>query len=97
MPKVKYAGTAINDLIVPALSLGQAEAFDELISNISPLDGETKTAYAKRLLPMVAVAVQRNYPDMTVEQIADALDFENFNLAVKAALALSDAPKTRGE
>lgn len=98
MPKVKYAGIPINDLIVPALSIGQAEEFDSLISSISPAEGELRTAYAKRLLPLVAAAVRRNYPDMTDAQVADELDFDSFNAAVKAALAISDGTaKTRGE
>jgi hypothetical protein len=101
--KVKYSGVPVNDLIVPALSIGQAEDFDALISAIAPLTepaAESRTAYAKRLLPLVAAAVRRNYPEMTDAQVADDLDFDSFNLAVKAALAISDAnapAKTRGE
>jgi hypothetical protein len=99
MAKVKYAGVPINDLIVPALSIGQAEEFDDLISTVAPLTDppEKRTAYAKRLLPLVAAAVRRNYPDMTDPQIADALDFDTFNFAVRAALAINDTAKTRGE
>jgi hypothetical protein len=100
MAKVKYAGTPINDLIVPALSIGQAEEFDQLIVAVKPAEGELRTAYAKRLLPLVATAIKRNYPEMTETQIADDLDFNSFNAAVRAALGLNDdaAPaKTRGE
>lgn len=100
MPKVKYAGIPINDLIVPALSIGQAEEFDALIQQVSPKPDELRTAYAKRLLPLVAAAVRRNYPELTDEAIAQDLDFDSFGLAVKAALAITDASapaKTRGE
>jgi hypothetical protein len=98
MPKVKYAGIPINDLIVPALSIGQAEAFDSLISSIAPAEGELRTVYAKRLLPLVAAAVRRNYPDMTDAEVANELDFDSFNASVKAALAIGDGTaKTRGE
>jgi hypothetical protein len=100
MPKVKYAGIPVNDLIVPALSIGQAEEFDALIVAVSPTEGEARTAYAKRLLPLVATAVRRNYPEMTDSDVAEALDFDTLNVAVRAALALQEAggaPKTRGE
>jgi len=100
VPKVKYAGVPVNDLIVPALSIGQAEEFDALIQTVAPLENEQRTAYAKRLLPLVAVAVRRNYPDMTDAEVARELDFDSFNGAVRAALGLSNATtpaKTRGE
>jgi hypothetical protein len=100
MPKAKYAGIPINDLIVPALSIGQAEQFDELVQQVTPKPEELRTAYAKRLLPLVAAAVQRNYPEMTEADVAAALDFDCFSVAVRAALALADpaaAAKTRGE
>jgi len=102
MARVKYAGVPVNDLIVPALSIGQAEEYDALVANVVPFaePPESRTSYAKRLLPLVAAAVRRNYPEMTDEQVASDLDFDSFNVALKAALAINDAStsaKTRGE
>lgn len=100
MPKVKYAGIPINDLIVPALSVGQAEDFSALLSAAAPTEGELRVDHAKRMLPLIAAAVRRNYPEMSDSDIAEAIDFSTINVALRAALGMNDAdapPKTRGE
>jgi hypothetical protein len=97
MARVKYAGVPVNDLIVPALSIGQAEELDSLVSNLAAADGESRGAHAKRLIPLVAAALRRNYPDMSDEDVARDIDFDSLTIAVRAALALTATEKTRGE
>jgi hypothetical protein len=100
MPKTKYSGVAIDagdsPLIVPALS------FRQLQDNAPLLDrtGDTNASPSERIaakVEAIALALTRNYPEMTVAEAAEYLDLNNIGLAFEAALGASKENKTRGE
>lgn len=107
MAQVKYAGIKINlggeDLIVPALSAGQAEQFDPEIAAINAAFKETttsgKTPFAlySRWIPIYCAAIGRNYPEMTELRLRDDVDLSNHIPLQHAVLGIDKDSLTRGE
>ena len=91
--------TGDSHLIIPSISCGQADALaDALDKNVTiqPLpenpSDEQKSAYRKAIrdrraawMEVITAAVQRNYSQMTPEQVADALSEEHIREAFLAA------------
>ena len=76
--------------IVPALSLKQFRENLAVLTADIPA-GEGLDAQVDRFMPVILLAVQRNYPDITLENLNDWLDMSNFRemyLAVQGASGL---------
>lgn len=98
---IKFKGVAIfmngQQYIVPSLSLRQfREHFTALTEPIEAADGDGLFAQFKKYVPIIALALQRNYEDVTEEQLFDWLDLNTFRqtfLAVQAASGMKvEAP-----
>ncbi len=93
-------GVAVNlggvDYIIAPLNLRQAEELEPIISGlVQAPEGETVAAAIKRGLPIILASLQRNYPDITAEQLADLIDLGNFRACIDAVTSTSGY--TKGE
>ena len=86
---VQFKGVAFfmngREYIVPSLSLRQLEANYEVLARAGDIlsiegeGGEKKIIEAfKVYVPIIALAVQRNYPEVTEENLWEWLDIGNF-------------------
>ena len=96
MEQVRFNGKPLfldgKEYIVPSLSLRQVRDNHETLSqthvvNLDDADGVLKliALYA----PVIGMALRRNYPDVTDEQVLDWLDLSNFAEAVAIVQAMS--------
>ncbi len=79
--KPKYDGASVymdgKEWIVPALSLRQFR--DNYQTLAVPFKmSDDYAAFLKERLPIALAAMQRNYPDLTEEQLLDMLDLKTF-------------------
>ena len=63
--------------IVPALSLKQFRENLEVLTAKIP-DNEPLDAQVDRFLPVILLAMNRNYPEITLDDLSDWLDLSNF-------------------
>ena len=71
------------------------KALRELAGNISALQGIEKGQMPNAeqmgiLVKLAHASIQRNYPDITEEQVAEDLDFGNFTSVLNAVMGASD-------
>jgi len=100
---VKFRGIAIECgdkvLIVPPLSTKQLEDFSEQLDLLTaPKDFSFKT-WGKfvhdNMVPVALAALQRNYPEITEEEVLDFIDTDNYAAILNAFLGQSKADKVR--
>jgi hypothetical protein len=83
------------DWLVPPLSLAQLQRFLPRVQELSaagqvgPAMGPEQLAV---LLDIVTAALQRNYPEITSEQVANMLDLGNARTVLAATLAAPEPP-----
>jgi hypothetical protein len=91
--KPKYAGVPVymdgREWIIPALSLRQFREHYETLRKTDDLAEENWKEILQTRLPIVLLAIQRNYPDMTEEQLLDMIDLNTFLTVVKAIASAS--------
>jgi hypothetical protein len=97
--KLKYPGVPVyingQNFYIPSLS---TRDFREHYAEISKEDEENPAESFDRLIPIIGLAVRRNYPDVSDEQLAEWLDLYTFRQAVKAmANASGMEPVTEGD
>jgi hypothetical protein len=101
MQKLKYLGVPVymngQNYYVPSLSTKDFRLNYELLTtplaeNASPVDG------FERILPVIGLAVRRNYPEVTDENLADWLDLTTFPAMIQAVQGASGVvPVPEGE
>lgn len=94
MIDVKYEGTAItlggDKYIVPALTLKQVRF--SLKDDLAKLQAGDAAAQGESLdagMRIILAALQRNYPDMTEDKLADLIDLRNFREIIPAVMGIS--------
>lgn len=90
MEQVRFKGVPFflngREYIVPSLSLRQVQENDELLAQVHTVDISDREGVKKLMklyIPIVGMALRRNYPDVKNEELADWLDLSNFSEAVK--------------
>ncbi len=101
MQKLKYLGVPVymngQNYYIPSLSTRDFRANYELLTAEAP-EGAGPFESFDRFLPVILLAMQRNYPDITAEQLAEWLDLHTFQLAVRAVQSASGlTPVPEGE
>ena len=99
--KLKYLGVPVfmdgQNYYVPSLSVCDFRAhYDDLVKQFPPETPfeEIYNHYA----PIILLAVNRNYPDLSGEQLEKMFDLYTFKLAIKAVQAASGIePVSEGE
>src|ERR1700731_3390182 len=75
-------GTTVNlggqDYIVPPLALGQLRVLMPRVQQLAGLDAtQMGDAQLKTLIEILTAALQRNYPELTTDQVENLLDLGN--------------------
>jgi hypothetical protein len=79
--KPKHAGKPVTlggrEYIIPSLSVNQAqELWPDLMAAERDVTVENLPQKWAQMLPIVAAAIKRNYPEMTVEEIGDLVGLD---------------------
>jgi hypothetical protein len=101
MQKLKYLGVPIfmngQNYYLPSLSTKDFRANYYVLTAPVPEDAGPFASF-DRFLPIILLALNRNYPDVIAEQLADWLDLHTFKLAVSAVQDASGIePVAEGE
>lgn len=103
MPEVlKYSGHRVRvggkSMVVPSLSIAQfQEHYDELSK---PATADTKEEVIRRfttMVPILGMAIRRNYPDITDEWLKEELDLISFPETLRAVQNASGMELVPGE
>jgi hypothetical protein len=86
MAKLNYCGVPVymngKNYYIPSLST--RDFMQHEVDLVSVVEGETGAQHIQRLMPVIGLAVRRNYPDLTDEQLMEMLDVHTYILAVRA-------------
>ena len=74
------------DWLVPPLTLGQLRRLMPKVRQLSEIGGSMGDAQISVLVEIVAAAMQRNYPEATVEVVENLLDLGNASVVLNAVL-----------
>jgi hypothetical protein len=74
------------DWLVPPLTLGQLRRLMPKVRQLTEIGASMGEAQIGVLVEIVATALQRNYPDATVEMVENLLDLGNATVALNAVL-----------
>jgi hypothetical protein len=89
--------TAIGNLTVSSLTLGELRQMDSIFSEGMSASTNGITALLK-YLPVIFSATRKAHQDLTVDQLENGLTLEDFNLLLSAVLEVSGLKKaTTGE
>ena len=85
------------DWLVPPLTLGQLRRLMPKVRQLTEIGASMGEAQIAVLIEIVATALQRNYPDATVETVENLLDLGNASAVLNAVLTgsglkLRDSP-----
>jgi hypothetical protein len=99
--KLKYPGVPVymngQNYYIPSLSTRDFRANYETLTAAPAADASPSEPF-DRYIPVILLAVARNYPDVTQEQLEDWLDLYTFRLAIAAVQNASGmTPVTEGE
>lgn len=107
MPKLNFPGVPVymngQNYYIPSLSTRQFRENAKVLSTLpTQAEGETAVDYALRvqdaILPVVVIAIQRNYPDVTLDNLLDWLDNSTLMDAWRATQSASGmTPVNEGE
>ncbi len=76
------------------LSLDQVQALEPVVAKMGPQEGKTLAATIEDALPILLASLQRNYPDLTIEQLRPLVDVGNFGEATSAVIDISGYGRT---
>jgi hypothetical protein len=85
-----------NDWVVPPLTMGQLRRLLPEVRRLAEIGATMGEQEIATLLDVVAAALQRNYPDMTPERVAELVDLGNAR-DVLAAILTGSGLKPAGE
>lgn len=84
------------DYVVPPLNLKGVKRAQVLMPLLA--EEESSAATVDAAIEIVQLAVNRNYPEVTREQLEDDIDLGNLMALVEAVLAVAGfSPKAKGE
>jgi len=76
-----------NTYVMPPLSLGALEILQERLN--ANYAGALDPEYIKAVIDSAHLALQRNYPDITRQQVGNLIGLESMDLVFKAVLDVS--------
>jgi hypothetical protein len=84
------------DFVVPPLNLGQLRRLMPQVRQLTEIGSSMDEAQIDALLQIVTAALQRNYPETTIDQVEGLIDLGNARDVLTAILTGSGL-RTRGE
>lgn len=99
--KLKYVGVPVymngQNYYIPSLSTSQFRQNYELLSTPLP-EGSNALDNFNRFIPVIGLAIRRNYPEVADQDLEEWLDLTTFTLAIKAVQSASGmTPVSEGE
>lgn len=84
--------------IVPALNLKSLKVNKALLGEFAELEGKAPTIEVMSdvldsAAKIIHLALQRNYPDMTLEEVEDAIDLDNYKQVIEVIMGQSGLEK----
>lgn len=80
--------------VIPPLALGPLE---QLQDRVSKFDGSLSSENIKVVIDAALSALQRNYPDMTREKVADLIDVANMQEVFESIMDISGIKRKQAE
>jgi hypothetical protein len=96
----KYRGIPVfldgRELIVPALSVRQfRDNIGLLVEPIGEVKPENVAERIGKFMPIIGMALRRNYPDLTDDTLLDMIDLDSFPEIIRAVQAASGMKAVR--
>ena len=95
----KSPGTAVNlggrEFVLAPLNLFQIEALEATIAQLGNNSGLKESLELS--IPLVLASMQRNYPDVTADDVRGLLDLGNFMAVTKSIITSSGYAPAEGE
>lgn len=100
--KLNYMGVPVfmngQNYYIPSLNYLDFRANYDLLTSALKFEGLEFFDFISKVIPVIGLAVRRNYPDVTDAQLADWLDATTFPLALAALQNASGMkPVSEGE
>ncbi len=92
MLKQQTISTALGQLTVSSLTLGELRQLDSLFQDSAKDSGSGVTSLL-RYLPLIFGAVRKVHQDLTLDQLESGLTFDDFNALFSAVLEVSGLKK----
>lgn len=93
MADARFAGKEISlgdlKLVVPAISLGKLKALQPRLAKLDLSGGMPSPDDLDTIVDMALAALQRNYPEMTREDLEDLIDLGNMKQVIDAVAGQS--------
>lgn len=92
MLKQQTISTALGQLTVSSLTLGELRQLDSLFQETTKSSGGGVSSLL-RYLPVIFGAARKVHQDLTLEQLENGLTFDDFNALLNAVLEVSGLKK----
>jgi hypothetical protein len=94
MQNLPFLGTPVylngRDYYIPSLSYKALRAnYALLTEDTSDLEGDKMFEYFEKRIPVIGLAIRRNYPEVTDEDLDNWLDLTTLPLAIQAVASRS--------
>lgn len=84
--QLKFLGVPVymngQNYYIPSLSTKDFRAHEADLTKV--VEGETAVGAMDRFIPIIGLAIRRNYPDVTDDNLGEWLDLLTFKLAIRA-------------
>lgn len=94
VPPVKNRGgvwvrLGMEEYRIPPLGFGAIQELQQRIDVLQGMTGVPNKEQLGMITEVIQMAMQRNYPDITLDEVRDKLDMGNFSAVLDAVLNLS--------
>jgi hypothetical protein len=99
MSNIKYEGVRITlgqqEYIVPALTIRQMRELTSELADLKGIGAEPTSDEITSMLRIVLAAISRNYPDMTIDALEDAIDLNSLAVVMQAITGQSGLERVK--
>jgi hypothetical protein len=92
MGALRFKGVALelggDTFVVPPLTLG---AFEDHADALRSFDGQPSVANVRMVVDLLTRALQRNYPDITRDEVRERVDLQSMSAVMFALMGVSGA------
>jgi hypothetical protein len=96
--EIKFDGVAMKlggkEIVVPPLSLKLIRKYQEELKNIGNFSGVPGPEQIDLISKVILDAIQRNYPDFTMDELEEVIDVKNMRTLFQAIMGVSGLEAT---
>jgi hypothetical protein len=93
MLKQQTVSTALGQITVSSLTLGEVRQLDSLFQDSAKNSASSGIGSLLKYLPVILSAVRKVHQDLTLDQLENGLTFDDFNALLNAVLEVSGLRK----